>query len=191
MRVIIAGILGGIVMFIWGALSHMVFQIGDSGIAPLPNEDAVISALRTNVKEPGVYFFPGMDMKAELTPEQEAAWTEKYKAGPVGLIVYRPVGQEPMTPKMLGVELGSNILACLLAAFVLAMGIPSFIKKVIAATLIGVIGWMSIVASYWNFYGFSDKFVLAELCDQVIGWLLAGIAIAFIVRARPTAASMD
>jgi len=191
MRIIIAGILGGIVMFLWGFLSHTVFQIGDAGVKMLPNEAAVVAVLKTNINEPGYYFFPGIDMAHEASEAEQAAFAEKYKAGPTGILIYQPTGQDVMSPKQLGVELASNIVACWLVAFILAMGIPSFFKKVIAATLIGVVGWVSIMISYWNWYRYPDKFVLAEGCDQVIGWFLAGIAIAFIVRAKPTAASGD
>jgi hypothetical protein len=189
MRIIIAGILGGIVMFVWSFLSHEVFQIGDSGVKMLPNEAAVVACLKTNVSDPGFYLIPGMDM-AHATEADQAAWLEKYKAGPNAILIYHPTGQVGMM-KMLGIELASNVVACWLVAFILAMGIPSFIKKVIAATLIGFVGWVSILVSYWNWYRYPDQVVLAELCDQVIGWFLAGIVLALIVRARPTAASMD
>lgn len=191
MRVIIAGILGGIVLFIWGALSHTVFQIGDAGVKMVPNEAAIIANLKSNVTEPGFYVIPGMDTAHQASEAEQAAWAEKYKAGPTAILIYHPTGQEPMSGKQLGVELASNIVACWLVAFILAMGIPSFIKKVIAATLIGLVGWVSILVSFWNWYRFTDAIVLAELCDQVISWFLAGIVIALIVRARPTAASMD
>lgn len=191
MRIFIAGILGGIVMFIWGFLSHTVFQIGDSGVKSLPNEAAVVAVLKTNINEPGFYFFPGMDMTHQASEAEQAAFAEKYKAGPTGILVYQPTGQDVMSPKQLVVELASNIVGCWIVAFILALGIPSFIKKVIATTLIGLVGWISIMISYWNWYRYPDKIVLAEGCDQVISWFLAGLVLAFIVRARPTAASGD
>lgn len=187
MRLIIAGILGGIVMFIWGALSHTVLQIGDAGVRALPNEEAVISALKTNITEPGFYFFPGMDMQHQLTEEQQAAFAEKYKAGPNGILIYHPTGRELMSPMQLGTELASNIVACLIVAFLLSMGMFSFIGRLIAATLIGLTGWISIMVSYWNWYRFPDTFVLAEGVDQVVGWFLAGLVFAVVVRSSKAA----
>ncbi len=40
-RIVVAGILGGLVVFVWGWLSHAVLPLGTVGIKNLPNEDAV------------------------------------------------------------------------------------------------------------------------------------------------------
>ena len=59
-------------------------------------ETAVLAALNENVQQPGLYFFPGMDMSQHMTKEAEAAWTAKYKAGPSGLLLVQPKGGDPM-----------------------------------------------------------------------------------------------
>ena len=183
MRIIIAGIVGGIVMFFWGAFSHTVLPLGEVGIKMLPNEAAVMSTLKSNITEPAIYFDPGMDMHTATEAEQ-AAWAEKYKAGPRGLLIHHPTGAEPMGPAMLGTELLSNILACLCAAFVISGLIAGFSGRVIAAGLFGLASWLSIDVSLWNWYGFPTNYMLAQGVDQVVGWLLAGLAIAFIVKGR-------
>jgi len=43
-----------------------------------PKEDAVLAALKSNVREPGLHFFPGMDMTKKPTDAEDAAWTAKY-----------------------------------------------------------------------------------------------------------------
>ena len=48
MRVIIAGLLGGLVIFIWGAVSHMALPLGEMGMAQPANEDAVIAVMQGN-----------------------------------------------------------------------------------------------------------------------------------------------
>jgi len=72
-----------------------------------PKEDAVLAALKSNVREPGLYFFPGMDMTKKPTDAEDAAWTAKYKTGH-GLILFHPSGGEPMEPKQLVVEFVST-----------------------------------------------------------------------------------
>ena len=37
MRVLVAGILGGIAMFVWTSIAHMVRSLGEAGIAEIPN----------------------------------------------------------------------------------------------------------------------------------------------------------
>ena len=182
MRILIAGIAGGLIMFFWTAFSHMVLQIGDEGLKHLPNETAVISNLKANVPEPGMYFIPGMDMTKTFTAEEESAWTDKYKAGPNALLIYQPTGTSPMSPGQLGTELLSNILAAVVVALFFTWMVGSFVKRVLLATLVGVVAWLSISISYWNWYRFPGEFITSELIDQVIGWFLAGVVMAFIVR---------
>src|SRR5205807_2949063 len=127
-RILLGGILGGLALFCWGALSHMVFQLGDVGIQSLPSEETGLGALRGVAKEPGLYFFPGLDMKAlhampkDQREAAEKAWTEKWQAGPRGLLVIHPEAttSEPMTGATLGKQLGTDVFACLLVAFMMS-----------------------------------------------------------------------
>ena len=90
MRLIIAAILGGIVMFAWGAVSHMVLNIEGASLKPMPNEAAVTAAMKSNIAESGIYFLPGMDMSKTATAEHQAAWAAKYKEGPMAMLIYHP-----------------------------------------------------------------------------------------------------
>src|ERR1051326_6466752 len=127
-RIILGGVLGGIALFCWGALSHMVFQLGDMGIQSLPGEAAALPALRSTVKEPGLYFFPGYDMKAmKALPKDQAEaankeWTDKWKAVPRGLLIIHPeaTAAEPMGPGTLGRQFATDVGACLLVAFLIS-----------------------------------------------------------------------
>ena len=45
MRILLAGILGGIVMFIWTSIAHMALPLGEVGINEIPNEPAMRSSI--------------------------------------------------------------------------------------------------------------------------------------------------
>jgi hypothetical protein len=180
-RILIGGIVGGIVVFVWGFVSHVVLPLGHTGLRSLPGEEPVLAALSASVTDAGLYFFPGMDLEHEQTPEEEAAWTERYRTGPTGLIVYRPVGGEPMSPVQLVTELVSGTLAALVAAAVLSLTAASYGKRVLAVASLGLFAWLALSVSYWNWYGFPTPFIAAEGIDQVVGWLLAGLVMARIV----------
>jgi hypothetical protein len=60
-RRLLAAIAGGIVVFIWSAVSHMALGLGSAGIRTLPNEERMAQAIRGVVTEPGLYFLSGMD----------------------------------------------------------------------------------------------------------------------------------
>ena len=54
-------------------------------------------------------------------------------------------------------------------------------------TLLGVFGFLTISVPYWNWYGFPADFTAAEAIDQSVGWLLAGLVLAGIIRCRKVA----
>jgi hypothetical protein len=187
MRLILAGILAGVVMFMWGGIAHMALPLGKMGIQSLPGEETVLSALQTSIPADGLYFFPGMDMSRKPTPDEQRAWEAKYMAGPHGIIVYHGQGSSPLSPRQLLVELVANILACIVAALVLTRVVAGFGSRVMAATGFGLIAWLSVSASYWIWYGFPRPFALAEAVDQVVGWFLAGLVLAALLRVRTVA----
>ena len=60
-RIVLAGVLGGLALFLWGSLSHIVLGLGEVGIREIPpaQEQGVLETLRPGLREPGFYFFPG------------------------------------------------------------------------------------------------------------------------------------
>jgi hypothetical protein len=183
-RRLLAAIAGGIVVFVWSAASHMALGLGTAGIRSIPNEERVAQAIRGVVTEPGLYFFPGFDPSRKMTPEEEKAWTERYRRGPSGILVVEPGGREPMEPTQLVIELLADILAAGVAAFILAgLGGP-FLARAGAVGLLGVFEWADVNVSYWNWYKFPTVYTGAALVEQVVGWTLAGLAMALILRGR-------
>ena len=45
MRILLAGVLGGIVMFVWTSIAHMALPLGEAGIGEILNESAVLGAI--------------------------------------------------------------------------------------------------------------------------------------------------
>jgi hypothetical protein len=165
----------------------MFLGIGTGGMHHVPNDAAVIEAMRANMTEPGIYMMPGFDMTRSPTEAEWAALTQKAAAGPTAWVVYNPTGTDVMSPSQLGGEFGSNLLGALVGALILSWSVPSFGKRVMIATFIGLAAWLSIDASYWNWYRFPTAFIRDELVEQVVGWFLSGIAMALVLKSRVTA----
>jgi hypothetical protein len=182
-RILLAGLLGGLAAFIWSAIAHMNPLTAALGLSLLnEKEDAVMASLRGTVEKPGLYFFPGRDMSKSMTNEQEAAWTERYKAGPSGLLLLQPKGGNPMEARQLVVEFLSAVLCAVTAATILARTIGSLTCRAFRVARIGLFGWLAISVSQWNWYHFPFSFIALDLLDQAIGWLLAGFTIAKLVK---------
>jgi len=189
MRIVIAGIVGGVGMFIWGAISHMALPIGEMGVAPLP--DSVVPAMaQADMHERRMYLFPGMPNDASA--DAQKAWFDKYTAGPRGIVVFdNQPGVGAMSVSMLGMELLSNVLACLVLAFVLSRLECGAGDKIMIATLLGVFAWLSIEVSNWNWFRFPTAYTIGSLLDQGVGALVAGALITMALgRREPTVDEM-
>ncbi len=184
-KTILAGLVGGLVLFLWGGLAHMALPLGELGISSVANEDPVLDAMRANIPQSGLYFLPGMapDKRDENSMK---VWEEKAKRGPVALIVYQTASAGAMSPAQLGTEFASNIGVGLLAAIVLAGIGGGLAARTGMAGLMGLMSSLDVYFSYWNWYKFPMDYTLAQIAIQVIGFVLMGAAIAAIVK-KPSA----
>jgi hypothetical protein len=180
MRVLIAGLLGGVVFFIWGAVAHMALPIGEMGMGVATAEDPVIAALRDNLPGEGVYVVPGLAPEKMSDEAAVKAYSEKAKNNPNAFIVYQPQGRDGMQMgPQLGTQAFTDIFSAIIVAWVLSVGPLAFGKRVLASGMLGLFSWLTVSAPWWNWYRFTDAFTLGSLLEQVIGWLVAGAAIAW------------
>ena len=183
-KLLLSSILGGVIIFAWGAISHMATPLGDAGLKILPNEDAVLAALKSTVPEAGLYYYPGFNMREKQTPEQEAMWKTKYRNGPVGMLLYRPVGGEINMAPLMIYEFLSNVLQAAIAALIAVSLAGGYWKRVWLLSAIGLSAWVTISLSHWIWYDFPATFIVAEGVDNVVGAILAGLLIAKIIPPR-------
>jgi hypothetical protein len=190
MRILIAGILGGIGMFIWTSVAHMFLNLGAAGISEIPNESAVLSAMQSNIGEKsGLYIFPGLGVGENATREQknEAMKTaiEKYTTNPSGLLVYHPPGRVFAMGSLLGIEFAKEAVVAILAVFLLAQTtIASFAGRVGFIFVVGILAAITTNVSYWNWYGFPSTYILAYMSIEIVGFLCAGFLAALVLGRR-------
>ncbi len=178
-RYVIAILVGTLVMFLWGGLSHMVIFKG-TGFKPLPNEDHLMKAMSENVKEQGLYMFPATGFSS-LTKEQEAAWENKFRNGPAGLLIYRPIGGNPFSLGKLITQLFTNLLSVLIAVILASLIYTGYWKRVLLVSLLGILACTAVSSIYWNWYEFPTSFFTAQILDMLIGFFLVGLAISKII----------
>lgn len=190
-KIILGGLLAGVLMFVWSSLAHTVLPIGEMGISTTANEDAILAVLRTNLSAPGFYFIPGHQMmQAEKSSGAErekamAEWQTKYGGGPWAVMMYHPSGAITMITRQLVCELITDLLAGMILAFALLMSVArvrTFWGRIGFITLLGLLPWLVVDASYLNWYGFPFKYGMGEVLDQGIGAVLAGIGLAALFR---------
>jgi hypothetical protein len=186
MRVLIAAIFGGIVMFLWGGAAHMALGLGNVGIHQPAHEDAVLGSLHEGLgSQPGVYLLPSFDPNKWKDPAAKAAYAQKANVSPYALVVYLPQGED-MT--QMGGELlrqwASDTLSALALALVMGLAVFSFGRRMLIAAVAPIFAWLSVLVPYWNWYRFPGDFTWAALVEQLIGWLLAGAVMAWWLGRR-------
>ena len=176
-RVIVAGLLAGLALFAWESVAHLVLPLGAAGVKGLDNAQ-VLSSLRNNVKEDGLYIFP---MQANGQASQTAS-------GPAGIMVVQPNGTMAMMPSQLVIQLAADVVAMLLAAALLvqAGGFPGFGKRVVFFTLMGILPALRTDLSYWNWYAFPAVYTAAQFAINIVGFCLGGLVIAKMVGTPST-----
>jgi hypothetical protein len=191
-RILLAGILGGIVMFVWNFVAHDLLPLGEMGVRLIPNEDAVTSALQTNLGDnSGFYVFPSGGLTPGATREQKGAAMKKAEeqmaAGAGGVLVYRPKRIFNF-PKRLVIQFATDVAEALLAVFLLAQTrITGFGGKVGFVLTAGILAAITTNVPYANWYGFPKTFTLAQMVMTVVGFLLVGIVAGVIIKPRTDA----
>jgi hypothetical protein len=190
-RIIFAGVLGGIAMFIWTSIAHMALPLGEAGIREIPNEQAVLSAIQTNIGEQsGLYLFPGLGLGPNPTRQQrhEAMQHlgERFANNPSGILMYHPPGRPPMMGRWLGIEFATELFESLLAVFLLAQTrLVTFGARVGFVTVAGILAAIATNVSYWNWYGFPCVYTAAYMFIQIVGFLCVGLVAALVLRKSP------
>ncbi len=175
-RTLLAALVGGIVVFAWGALAHMALPIGEMGFSKHPAEAGMLQSIAAATPESGVYFLPQEAMEKQ----------EEGAHGPYAMLVFKKDLPYVMGMGQLGMEFVSGFLAALVAAMLLACGVcgSSVLCKATAVMGMGLFAWFSISVSQWNWYGFSDGMLIGEGLEQAVGWFLAGLAMAPLLKPK-------
>jgi len=172
-RTILAGILGGVAMFLWSGIAHTALPLGEAGIQQIQNEDPLLAAMQTALPSHGFYMFP--NMPPGMSQEQ---YQGKVTNGPSGLLIYFPK-RDFSFGRSLAVEFGTELLMALLVTYLLSTSSAgSFGARFGFVALAGVIGACGTNLSYWNWYGFPSKYTAAYVFTIWIGYVFAGLVAA-------------
>ena len=193
MKILLPGILGGIVMFIWTSIAHMALPLGEAGIREIPNESAALSTMQSNIGEnTGLYIFPGLGVSKDASRQEKSEamkhMSEKMAANPSGILMYHAPGRPFALGKSLGIEFGTELLESILVVFLLAQTrIGSFPGRVGFVLVAGILAAISTNVSYWNWYGFPCVYTVSYMLIQIVGFLLVGIVAALVLPKRTPA----
>jgi hypothetical protein len=184
-NILIAGIVGGIMLFVWGFLVNVVIPLHTPSLHSMPNEDAVVDLLRSTLSTPGVYVFPAMPTDNQKTSMD--TYTQKYTRGPLGMIIYYPHGADPIMPSQMIIGLIISIISSFFAAWFLSRSTAAaspYLTRVIYLGMLGVFVSFFVYLSSWNWFFYPLDHTTANIADSILGWLFAGLGIAAIIKPK-------
>jgi hypothetical protein len=193
LRILIGSLLAAIVLMVWGAVIWVVSPVPHLLLRGVPNEDAVAKTLNEQIPESGVYLFPWWT-EVEGSPEaQQAAMDtvmEKHRRGPIGQIIFRKEGLDPMQPAGFVLGFAHFFVSALIMSVLLVLALPGlhcYGSRLLFVFLAGLFaGWtVQLSDVIWFHHPPEYRLFLAGL--DVTNWLLAGAVLAAVVRPRGTA----
>ena len=163
-----------IVSFIvWTALPHH-----KSDYKGLPNEKAVIKALKTQRLAPGQYDIPHLASRSELKKPEVS---KLYREGPTGFLTIMPRGF-PALGKSMALSFAYYLLVSTAVAFVAAWTLPPAAEYLTVFRVTGLVAWLAYATAIvpdalwfgrsWATIAkhFADALVYGLLTAGVFGW---------------------
>jgi hypothetical protein len=194
-RILLAGILGGLTLFVWLYVAHELLGLGEMGVEEIPNETVVLNAMRGAIPAPGFYLFPGMGLGPKATSEQRKAampeYMKKYEQSPHGVLVYHPASGAYSFGAALAKEGALNLLEGLIAAWLLSWAAAgrAYSGRAGFVVILGALAAVTTNLEYWNWYEFPGNYVAGYMVTQIIGFTLVGLVAATFVKSEVAARS--
>jgi len=177
--VVKGGIIAGIIIFIWSIISWMALPWHHKSFKPFKHEQVVSFLLKQNAPKPGVYVIP-YPQKGEWKKNKELM-----EEGPFVFASVRPMGTSSNHLWPMITALISNIICGGFATWMLlkTKGL-SIHSKIVFFGAIGLIAALLTPLSDMLWWRFSLCYSLPVMLDLIIGWVLAGVGVAFAVKVK-------
>jgi hypothetical protein len=172
-------VLAAVLVFVLSSILHMVLTYHRRDYKQLPDEEATLEGIRRAGVAPGLYMFP---YHADAKEMKSAAAQERFRRGPVGMLVLMPSGP-PRMGKHLGAWFGFCVLVSVFVAYLagrtLAAGTDYLaVFRVAGSTAFMAYGIGRIVDSIWLGQPWSktlgavvDGLLYSLVTAGVFGWL--------------------
>ena len=187
-QIALGAVLDAIVLFIWSALAWMIIPWPGEPLRHFTSEDAIVAAIKANAPRSGNYLIPNEPQRLPgMTEEQYQKATkdaeDRMNNGPM---VFAAVRLEPVSmAKAMVVGFLTNIITVFFACVLLLQTDRlSYRGRVLFVAGLGLLIFLGGHVDEWNWWGFSNAYMMMQLGALVIGWILSGLVIAKFVRGK-------
>ncbi|HEX5004378.1 MAG TPA: hypothetical protein VFV65_03635 [Gemmatimonadales bacterium] len=163
-------LLSAVAVFVASSIIHMMLTFWHKGeYPPVPNEDAVMDALRPFAIPPGDYMVPRCDDPKEM---QTPAFKDKLDRGPVLIMTVLPNGAWAMGPALVKWFLYAAGIA-LVAAYVTSRALPAGAAYLEVFRFAGVTAFACYAVGLWQMHIWYHRALRATITSTIDGLLYA------------------
>ncbi len=172
-------LVSAVLVFVWSSIAHMVLGYHKSNYGKLPNEDAVLEALRSAGATPGNYMFPHAGSHSNMSSPEVIA---KFTKGPVGMLNVIPSGP-PAMGSYLSLWFAYSVIVGVFVAYLTGRAFGPGTAYLTVFRFAGTIGFLAYASTHatdpiwkgekWGtaFKHFADGLVYGLLTAGAFGWL--------------------
>ena len=164
-------------------LAWMVIPLHGPTVNGLPNEEAIRQAMVAQDLQTGLYSVPFGTDEEMMDPNSD--FVKRHQEGPVFSIFYNRGGFEPMPPLTMAIGFTTDLAATFIVALLLSCTgncCSSYWRRVGFVSAFGIFLALTAHVAYFNWMRFPADFTMMFIVDAIVGWFLAGLPIAAIVR---------
>ncbi len=181
-KALIAGIIAGLAVFVWTAISWMALGWHMIDIESLPDHYEIMGQLDESINGKAIYHSPGFPDEEHGEVDMET-YMKKVKEGPVlHFMVFSPEGFDPFSPVTFVTSLFFNIVSATLAAILLMLtgnNLKLFSHRMFFVAGIGLFLALNGPLANWIWWHFPTGFTLVNMADNVVTWMIAGAVLAW------------
>ncbi len=170
-KIIIGGIVGGILIFIWQSLSWMALDLHRPSQQYTAKQDTIMAALNAHLTETGGYLLPTIPKGASMEEWEKS--DAKAKGKPWAQISYHKSFEMNMG-KSMAMNIAGDILAAMLLCWIVTMfKAPAFGNVFATSLAVGVLAFLFEPFTTHAWYPIID--IAIYFVDALAAWGLAGI----------------
>jgi hypothetical protein len=182
-------VVGTLAAFAWAYFSWSAVRLYDWAVQPLPAEAEIAPMVAREVPRDGAYAFPWIaaGTLADAGPDERRqaveAWRARTLEGPVGILLVRGQGKDPLAP-------GGYMAFCafLMSALMASMRCPSWAGRWAIGMVIALFAAMAADGPDMAWFQLPARWVYMGIADTFLTWTVASAAIAAVVRPQPARA---
>ena len=171
-KVMLSTVLGALMLFIWSGISWMVLDWHNQTIHNFTNDQAVASAIQANAPQSGIYFMPNM-MHPEATANTEPQVFAAVKLEGMSNSMVKPLVYEFVL---------QLVLVLLVSSLLMQTANLNYVRRYLFILTFAIATALWANVPYYSWFGFDSEYTLVMMADALIGWALAGLVIAGIIR---------